>query len=84
MIHVTLTLSHKKLIARNCREVKKLRRLLLGRMPRSVERIAVQHQIDWSCCAAENWDVTFTSILEALKLKARCITLGRAPKGEQN
>jgi hypothetical protein len=70
-----MTLDHMKLVNRQPRELKKLRRCLLGAQRGEVLDLAVEHEHDGSCCDREPWPVTIRITVAALESKALYVAL---------
>jgi hypothetical protein len=61
-------IDHMKLVGRQPREMKRLRRYLLGLQEGEEDPLEVEHEADDSCCRREAWPVTMQKIVEALDL----------------
>jgi hypothetical protein len=70
-----LTVDHMKLVTRQPRELKKLRRCLLGVQKGETRELAVMQENNGSCCDREPWAATLHSITEALKIRSMYVAL---------
>jgi hypothetical protein len=76
-----LTFDHQKLVDRNPRELKRLRRFLLAIQPGDVLcDVFVLHERDDSCCKAEPWNATMLALFAAINPPAR-VALFDVPTG---
>jgi hypothetical protein len=75
-----LTFDHTKLVNRQPREMKKLRRYLLGLQRGQVQEMTVAHEDDGACCGREAWPVTFLTITRALKLTTVYVAAAGEPE----
>jgi hypothetical protein len=55
-------LDHMKLVGRQPREIKRLRKLLLEQQAGEVRGFTVEHEVDDSCCKKEPWPVTMLTL----------------------
>jgi hypothetical protein len=62
-----LTLDHARLVARQPRELKRLRRFLLEATAGSLTELAVEHKADDSCCRREPWNATLAAVVLSVK-----------------
>jgi hypothetical protein len=59
-------LDHLRLVQRQPRELRRLRKHLLGARGGQVEHLAVEHEHDGSCCLREAWHDTLRQLLGAM------------------
>jgi len=70
-----LVFDHGKLARRQPREMKRFRRWILEAETESVCEVAIVHEDYGSCCRLEAWDITASTIVNALKPRCNQIFL---------